>query len=123
MQIEVLKEEFCICKLGELSEVNFTRDFVFVGKTDEEISLVCDTESVPLDTLSVEAGWRGMRISMELDFSLVGIIARISSILAEEKIGIFVVSTYLTDYIFIKKENLKKAIEALKAHGYEILGE
>ena len=61
----------------------------------------------------------GFRIEGILDFSLTGILARISGILAEAGIGIFAVSTYNTDYILVKKENMRRAMEALAAAGYE----
>ena len=95
-------------------------DFCFTGKTDEEISLVCKTEDVPENTLERDDGWKGFRITGVLDFSLIGILSKISSILAENKIGIFAVSTYNTDYIFVKEENFGKAINALKDSGYDI---
>ena len=66
-------------------------------------------------------GWRTFRIEGVLDFSLIGILSEISKVLAENKIGIFVVSTYNTDYILVKKENLQKAQQALKTTGYEVV--
>ena len=62
-----------------------------------------------------------MRIEDTLDFSLIGILAKISAILADNKIGIFVVSTYNTDYILTKAENFEKAISLLSDNGYEII--
>lgn len=59
-----------------------------------------------------------LKIEGILDFSLIGILSKISTILANEKIGIFVVSTYNTDYILVKKENLEKAVESLKKENY-----
>lgn len=62
-----------------------------------------------------------LKIEGILDFSLIGILSKISTILASIKIGIFVVSTYNTDYILVKKENLEKAVEILKKENYEIV--
>ena len=95
-------------------------DFCFTAKTDEEISLVCKTEDVPEKTLVRDDGWKGFRIEGVLDFSLIGILSKISAILAENKVGIFAVSTYNTDYIFVKEENFDKAINALKDNGYDV---
>ena len=121
MTIEVLKEDFTVCKLEEGQPFDFESEFSFLSVTDDEISLVIPTDETPATTAVRENGWRGMRISGTLDFSLIGILAKISAILADKNIGIFVVSTYNTDYIFIKKENLQKAVEALQGEGYEIL--
>ena len=97
------------------------KEFYFVGKTGEEISLVCITENTPLNTLKREDGWKAFRIQGVLDFSLIGILSKISTILAENKIGIFVVSTYNTDYILVKKENFDRALGLLKEKGYVIV--
>ena len=56
-----------------------------------------------------------------LDFSLVGILAKITAILAEKEIGLFAVSTYNTDYVLVKKENYAKAIDLLAASGYTVV--
>ena len=66
-------------------------------------------------------GWRAFRICGEMDFSLVGILARIAKILAANEVGIFAISTYNTDYILTKEGNFEKAIKALKGSGYRIL--
>ncbi len=101
--------------------VDLSHEFYFIGKTDEEISLVCKTEDTPKNTLVADDGWKGFRIQGVLDFSLIGILSKISTILAEEKIGIFAISTYNTDYVFVKKENYEKALEALAHNGYLIV--
>ena len=75
---------------------------------------------MPENTTDRDDGWRGVRIIGQLDFSLIGILARISKILASNGIGIFAISTYNTDYIFVKEENFKKALNVLKSGGYEI---
>ncbi|MBO4472083.1 MAG: ACT domain-containing protein, partial [Clostridia bacterium] len=80
---------------------------------------VCRTERTPSDTLEREDGWRGFRIEGMLDFSLIGILSKLSSILAENGIGIFAVSTYNTDYILVKEENFNRAMAVLAAAGYE----
>ena len=58
--------------------IDTTSDFYFIAKTDEEISLVCKTENTPQKTVAREDGWRGFRIQGILDFSLIGILAKIS---------------------------------------------
>ena len=56
-----------------------------------------------------------------MDFSLIGILSELSTLLAENKIGIFAVSTYNTDYILTKKENYDKALEILSKAGYRVI--
>lgn len=120
MKLRKLPYELTVCKVAELSDINQTADFFFVGRTDEELSLVCLTKDVPQRTIERSDGWRGFRIEGKLDFSLVGILSKLSAILAENEIGIFVVSTFNTDYILVKEKNYDRAMSVLEAAGYEL---
>ena len=120
MELKVINQNFSVCKLKDLSLVDYSDEFCFIGKTDEELSLVCNTNLVPVNVVECDNGWKAFRIQGILDFSLIGILSRISTLLAENKIGIFAVSTYNTDYILTKKENFNKAIEVLEQNGYEV---
>ncbi|MBQ1248148.1 MAG: ACT domain-containing protein [Clostridiales bacterium] len=120
MELKTIPYRFTVCKLMSVGDLPSDIDFCFTAKTDEEISLVCKTEDVPENTLVRDDGWKGFRIEGVLDFSLIGILSKISAILAENKVGIFAVSTYNTDYIFVKEENFDKAINALKDNGYDV---
>ena len=118
MKIKSLPYDLSVCKVADVSTIDLNDDIFFVGKTDEEISLVCKTEDTPADTIERDDGWRGFRIEGVLDFSLIGILSKISGILADNKIGIFAVSTYNTDYILVKEENYMKALTVLSENGY-----
>ena len=122
MEIKVIDKDFTVCKVKSTDDIDFKGDFCFAGKTDEEISLVCETEFVPKNALSREDNWRAFRIEGQLDFSLIGILSKISAVLAEKGIGIFAVSTFNTDYILVKAENINKAVSALKNAGYSVIG-
>ena len=91
------------------------------GKTDEEKSLVCITDEVPANVIQRDDGWKAFRIQGVLDFSLIGILAKIAAALADNGISIFAVSTYNTDYVLMKRENYQKALDVLKALGYMII--
>ena len=120
MTLQVVNQAFSVCQVGDLRQVEWTDAFCFVGKTDEENSVVCCTESVPPDVLAHEDGWRALRIQGVLDFSLTGILARLATVLANNQIGIFAISTYNTDYILVKDENLARAVDAFRANGYDV---
>ena len=121
MVLQKLEHDLTVCKVASMQDIELKSEFFFVGKTDEELSLVCLTNDVPADTLERDDGWKAFRIQGTLDFSLIGILSKISSILAENKIGIFAVSTYNTDYVLVKEENFTKALEVLAEAGYEII--
>ena len=121
MKIEKLECSFSVCKVKDYSLVNLENEYCFTGKTDEENSLVCKSESVPDNVIEREDGWRAFRIQGILDFSLIGILSKITTILAEHKIGVFAISTFNTDYIFVKEENFCRAVELMRSAGYSII--
>lgn len=120
MELKKIDHNFTVCKVESEQDLITGKDFYFIGKTDEEISLVCITDDTPANTVERDDGWKAFRIQGVLDFSLIGILSKISSILAENKIGIFAVSTFNTDYILVKEENYEKALDALAKAGYEV---
>ena len=121
MELKTLNEKLSVCKVADVSDIDLTADIYFIGKTDEELSLVCRTEDTPKNTTERSDGRRGFRIQGVLDFSLIGILSKLSGILAENKIGIFAVSTYNTDYILVKEEDFSRALEVLASEGYTIV--
>ena len=120
MKLKKLPYNLTVCKTQSISDIDLSSDFFFIGMTDEELSLVCRTEDVPEKTVERDDGWRGFRIEGVLDFSLVGILSKLSTILAENGIGIFAVSTYNTDYILVKAGNYERAMAVMAAAGYEV---
>lgn len=121
MEIKRIDYNFSVCKVSDFSSFDFRNEYFFIGKTDEENSLVCITENVPDSVVQQDDGWKGFRIQGVLDFSLIGILAKISTLLAESNIGIFAISTFNTDYIFTKANNYLKALEVLSNNGYKII--
>ena len=121
MELQKLAYDLTVCKVPDISNIDLSAEFCFIGKTDEELSLVCKTEDTPAAAMKRDDGWKGFRIQGTLDFSLIGILSKLSGILADHKIGIFAVSTYNTDYILVRKENFDRALEILASEGYTII--
>ena len=121
IEIKRLNQDFSVCKVIDYSLVNLNTEYSFIGKTDEEKSLVCLTSDVPPNVIERDDGWKGFRIQGILDFSLIGILSKIAEILAKNSISIFAISTYNTDYVLIKKENYQKALDILEYSGYEVV--
>ena len=121
MELKKLPHELTVCKVASIADIDFDGEFYFVGKTSEELSLVCPTSDAPEQTTEREDGWKGFVIQGVLDFSLIGILSKISGVLADAGIGIFAVSTYNTDYILVKAESFDKAEAELATAGYAII--
>ena len=120
LTLQILSQALTVCKVADLSGFALS-GLYFIGNTDSELSLVCQTDKTPVNTVAREDGWRAMRVVGTLDFSLTGILSGIATVLADAKIGIFAVSTYDTDYILVKQENLDRAFETLKLAGYAFI--
>ena len=121
MKIQRIHQDFSICQVEDYSLVNLESKYCFIENTDEEKSLVCLTNEVPSNVIRLDEWRRGFCIQGILEFSLIGILSKIVSILADHHISIYAVSTYNTDYIFLKKENYQKGLEVLEAAGYQVI--
>ncbi|MGX7419842.1 ACT domain-containing protein [Carnobacterium gallinarum] len=98
------------------------RGFKSVTYTDEECSVIAATADLDLtEALESESEWFILKIDGILDFSLTGILAKLALPLAENKISIFAMSTYNTDYILLKEADKILAIQVLEAEGHELV--
>ncbi|AFM00978.1 MULTISPECIES: ACT domain-containing protein [Desulfitobacterium] len=121
LTIKVFEEILSVCRLDKSARVPdwAEGDFLTITRTPEELSIVCCQKNIPED-VKCERGWRYFKIDEVLDFSLVGILSLLSGTLASQGISIFAISTYDTDYILIKEEELDRAIEALRLEGHHV---
>jgi hypothetical protein len=90
-----------------------------VTRTTDELSIVCREESVP-ENVRCERGWRCLRVGGTLEFSLIGVLASLVGPLADASVSVFALSTFDTDYVLVKEQDLGPAIEVLRRHGHSI---
>jgi hypothetical protein len=121
LTLSVLKDTFAICKFDSQSNIpnwlSITNcNFVSITKTEEELSILCDQSIIPeqIEAISVVKDWRALKVEGPLDFSLTGILSALLQPLADQKISIFALSTYDTDYILVKEKDLSHAVEVLR---------
>ena len=123
LTLKLLDESFAIHSLGQNSAIPepvFSASIYFIAKTFDELSIVVP-QDIEIESDDVELGWQALEVVGPLDFSLTGILSSISAVLAKEKISIFAISTFDTDYILVKKDTLTNAINALKANDYQVI--
>lgn len=125
VKLELYAERYSVCKLKELPRSDLLKDtaergLVFLGVTQEEISLVVPEPFVPEDFSVREDGWRAFRVAGNLDFSLIGILAKLTELLAKAGVSVFAVSTYDTDYLLVKETHLEKTCAAFLKDGHEV---
>ena len=121
MFLEWLDGEFAVAKWTRDRKIEELGCFSFWSRTDQELSLVCPKDCLPEDAEKHEVGWVGFRVVGQMDFSLVGILAKISGSLAEKKISIFAISTFDTDYVFIKENDANAAQKALESIDFDFI--
>lgn len=120
LRIEAIPGFFAVSRVQDASDINWEAPYTFAGKTDSEFSLVCREAEVPEAAHPVSRGWRLFRVAGSLDFSLTGILARISGVLAAKSIPIFAVSTYGTDYVLVKNRFFTAALRVLEEAGFAV---
>lgn len=121
--LELMKETFTIHSFppsNEIPKAVYESPVYFISKTYDELSIVCPAD-VELDSLEYESGWGALEVLGPLGFSLTGILSNISGVLANEKISIFAISTFDTDYILIKQDMMFNAIQSLRKAEYNVL--
>ena len=75
MILEKIKIGFSICKVNEIHSKMLNEKFTFISRTDNELSLICQTQFVPQNTVIVENGWSCFRIAEDAAFEKYGMIA------------------------------------------------
>ncbi|MCP3691148.1 MAG: ACT domain-containing protein [Planctomycetaceae bacterium] len=117
----MLPGNYAICRLDPGDSVPDWAggELVSVTRTPAELSIVCQDENVPGDVQS-EGGWRSLRVRGKLDFSLVGVISRIATVLAESRLSTFALSTFDTDYFLVRVSDLEEAIQVLAGAGLPV---
>lgn len=123
LTMKLLKEKYGVCRLDKtesIPEWSKNSSFFSITKSEDELSIVCFEDTIPGD-VKCEKDWRVLKIEGPLDFSLVGILSSISTILAQNRISIFAISTFDTDYILVKNKDVDTAIEALIKEKYEVI--
>lgn len=118
-----LSETFAIHSLRRESSIPdavFNAPIFFLAKTYDEISIVIP-QHIEIDSEEVELDWQAFEVVGPLDFSLTGILSEISTVLANQKISIFALSTFDTDYVLVKSEKFSAAKSALIKHNYQVI--
>lgn len=125
LTLEVLPDTLGVCKLDTNQVIPtwaYQGGLFSITKTVEELSIVCSEENIPEDVLC-ERGWKAFKVQGTLDFGLVGILAKVTTVLANADLGIFAISTYNTDYILVKALDFDWAVNALSNDGHKIIEE
>ena len=116
LAVEFLPDAYAICRLpaNEPIPAWAAGPFTSITRTSDELSIVCRQTQVP-DDVKCERDWRCLRVVGTIPFSMVGVLASLLNPLAEADISVFTISTFDTDYVFVKERDVKKARHALQS--------
>jgi hypothetical protein len=123
LSLQILPNPYAVSRLPAGSPVpvwSDNPDFYAITSTNEELSVVCPESQTP-EGVKSERQWRILKILGPLEFSLVGILAEISQVLAASGVSIYAISTFDTDYILLKQGQLEVGLDALRSAGYNIV--
>ncbi|ORY95062.1 ACT domain-domain-containing protein [Syncephalastrum racemosum] len=120
INLKILPDEFLLQQFPRSHTVSAewlnSVSWYTISKTAHELSVLSPAQDKPLpDCTKAEPGWRCFQVDAQMDFGLVGILASIVDPLRDNKIPVFVVSTFDTDYVFVKQDTLERAIGVLSA--------
>ena len=121
MKLGLLPGEYSVWRLdaGAPAPPIDSGEFLSVTRTADELSIVSLTGDVP-DGANAEPGWRCLKVEGPLPFDMTGVLAALSTPLAEAGIPVFVVSTYETDYLLVKAKDLDRASSVLQVGGHTV---
>jgi hypothetical protein len=120
MRLQKLTQDFTVCQVEKIDTASLTGEFWFLAKTDDEISLICESSHTPADTIKADTGWKAVRVEGKVEFASIGVLANIAATLEYVGISIVAVSTYDTDYVFMKEKHFAKGIKALIDNNYAV---
>lgn len=124
MELDVHPTVLAICRLNPSRPIpdwatGAAAPLVSVTRTSDELSIVIPEHAVPR-SVRYEGGWQGMSVRGPLESSLTGVLAGLSAPLADAGIPIFVVSTFDTDWLLVRADDIDHAVEALGGAGHHI---
>lgn len=121
LRLTILPSPVAVCRLSPNAAIpNWIRGaFTSVTRTADELSIVCDDDAVP-ENVQAERDWRALKLEGPIPFEMTGVASALLAPLADAQISIFLISTYDTDYLLLKASSFARAVDVLRAAGYEV---
>jgi hypothetical protein len=122
--LSLLDGLWAVCRLHSESALPAWAEggsFFSATRTPEELSVVCEEAAVP-DGVKAEKGWAALKLHGPVPFEASGILSSLTAPLAEAGIPVFALSTFATDYLFVKTDRFPEAAAAWRRAGVEVRG-
>lgn len=121
-EFRVLPGRFAVLRLdpgAAIPEWAMRGEFFSVTRTDDELSIVCRQQQAAPD-VTLSADWVCLKLLGPFDFDETGVVAAVTSIIADEDIGVFVLSTFDGDHLMVKAVDYPAAVSALERRGHVV---
>jgi hypothetical protein len=121
LRITILPHRLAVCRLASDAPLPswIAGAFTSVTRTSDELSIVCEDDAVP-QGVQAERGWRVLKVEGPIPFEVTGVAAALVAPLAGERISVFLLATYDTDYLLLKEDSFARATDVLRAAGHDV---
>lgn len=124
MELSFVSDSFAVCRLAPETEIPAwvwgDRSFLSITYTADELSIVCPLAYIPPD-VPAERHLAAIKVEGPLEFTLTGILSSLATPLADDGIAMFAISTFDTDYLLIKEQQMAQARQVLEAAGHHFI--
>jgi hypothetical protein len=121
--LSVLSGAFVVCRLSPSAPIPSwaleSTGFVATTRTEDELSIICREQQVP-EAAATRVRWHSLKVHGPFPFETVGVLATLSQALANAKVSLLAISTHDTDYLFVRTEELARAVRALRHDGHTV---
>jgi trans-aconitate methyltransferase len=120
VRFNLLIDALAICRLPrDASMPAPSAGFWSATRTADELSIVCTESGAPAGA-TVDRGWRALKLEGPVDLDAVGVLAAVLPVLAIERVSVFVIATYDTDYLLVRHDAAERAVAALERAGHTV---
>ncbi len=112
-------EEFSVCRAGPgaaIPEWLLSSSWYSITRSERELSIVCESTRIPAGARA-EHGWAMLEVEGPIPFATTGVLGRIASLLAAAEISLFVLSTFDSDAVLVRRDVLDDVIRVFRAAG------
>lgn len=122
LSLETLVGDYCVAKLAPGLGDCFAppaQGFYAISVAEDEITITCRSDHAPPEA-ETDAGWTAIKVMPQFDFDEPGIVLSAIAPISNAGLGVFVISTFLRDYILVRTTDLDKARAALENAGHSV---
>lgn len=123
LDLEILSGGYAISRLQTSAPIPDWADgpdLLSLTRAQDELSIVCPEGRVP-EGVETSGGWTAIRLTTTFDFDEPGVVLSVVQPISGAGLGIFVISTFLRDYVLVRTSELLRVKALLLDAGHQFL--